>query len=109
MLASHPNNLLLQLAGLQPTSTKKEIEQGLQEWLAEHDIAAHCYWLLANQLGLSPLEDTPPENKARQIIEVWQTVLVAVVRQRQTYDELLSLDTVPGWLAEPDRARRGAA
>ncbi len=33
----------------------------------------------------------------------------AVVRPRQTYDELLSLDAVPGWLAEPDRARRGAA
>src|SRR5260370_3026915 len=73
------NSLLLQLAGLQPTSTKKEIEKGLQEWLTDHDIAAHCYWLLANQLGLSPLEDTPPEHKARQIIEVWQTVIVAGV------------------------------
>jgi len=33
----------------------------------------------------------------------------AVVRPRQTYEELLSLDIVPGWLAEPERARRGAA
>jgi hypothetical protein len=32
----------------------------------------------------------------------------AVVRPRQTYEELLSQDTIPGWLGGADRAR-GAA
>src|SRR5260221_4683770 len=90
------NDLLLTLTGLTLTSTKRECEQRLSEWLNERSISSEFYPILAHQLGVVPLPERTPESIARQISEAWQSILTTLARQRPTvivFDEVHAMDS----------------